>query len=480
VSAERPTNTDDPASTPHRHLGEVVIADQVIESALGPRQTRTIILLLAASVGLMMTGFGIIMPVFARRLGELGSGVEALGLMTMSFALAQFISAPIMGSLADRYGRRPVILLGLAAFAVMNIGFLLAESTTAFIAVRTAEGALSAGLFPASMGILADIAPESQRGKWVGYIMGAYGAGFILGPMVGGILFDTWDFAAPFLVSAVLATCALVAASILVPETRTPEMRRREQLRARRRTDVPSAKSPSFRDALPRPLYVFGTLLLVDFVSVFAFAFVEPQMVFYFYDELGWSTFQFGVVVGVYGLAMVFSQTVLGQSSDRLGRKPVVLLGLALTATFYVGLLLVEQFFVVLLVALVAGAGNGLTMPALSTFYLDITAAQHRSRIMGIKESAAALGGVVGPLAVVTASSLMTSRGVFATSALLVTGTLLLATLLLKEPEHAPEDRTDVRLESARQRALSAQASLRGVVLRARSARAERKTRVPA
>jgi multidrug resistance protein len=446
----------------------------VVDTVLDARRTRTIVLLLAASVGLMMTGFGIIMPVFARRLGELGGGVQALGLMTMSFALAQFITAPILGAAADRYGRRPVILLGLAAFAVMNVGFLLANSTTAFIAVRALEGALSAGLFPASMGIVGDIVPGQQRARWVGYIMGAYGAGFILGPTFGGLLFDTLGFAAPFLVSALLASIAFIAAFILVPETRTLEVRRRERLRARREADSAFAPEKSFWNTLPRPLYIFGTLLLLDFVGVFAFAFVEPQMVFYFYDALGWSTVQFGVVVGVYGLAMVFSQTVLGQSSDRFGRKPVVIIGLALTATFYFGLVIAGEFAVILLVALVAGAGGGLTAPAMSAFYLDIIAPQHRSRVMGIKESAAALGGVTGPLAVVVVGAYTTAQGVFMTAALLVTTTLLLAAVLLREPKHTPEERGDIVLEASRQRALGAQASLRGVVLRAQAGRRAR------
>jgi multidrug resistance protein len=446
----------------------------VVDTVLDARSTRNIVLLLAASVGLMMTGFGIILPVFARRLGELGGGVEALGLMTTSFALAQFMAAPVLGTAADRYGRRPVILLGLAAFAVMNVGFLLAKSTTAFIAVRALEGGLSAGLFPASMGIVADIVPGQQRARWVGYVMGAYGAGFILGPTLGGLLFDSLGFAAPFLVSAVLASIAFIAALILVPETRTPEVRRRERLRARRDADSALAPEQSFWDTLPRPVYILGALLLIDFVGVFAFAFVEPQMVFYFYDELGWSTVMFGIVVGVYGLAMVFSQTVLGQSSDRFGRKPIVIIGLALTATFYFGLVIAREFAVILLVALVAGAGGGLTAPAMSAFYLDITAPQHRSRVMGIKESAAALGGVTGPLAVVVVGAYTTAQGVFMAAALLVTTTLLLAVLVLREPKHAPEERGDIVLEASRQRALGAQASLRGVVLRAQAVRQAR------
>jgi multidrug resistance protein len=449
----------------------VVEAKEIIDTALDPRRTRTIIILLALSVGLMMTGFGIIMPVFARRLDELGSGVQALGFMTMSFALAQFVAAPFLGSLADRRGRRPIILLGLGAFSLMNVGFLLADSTAAFIAVRTAEGALSAGLFPAAMGVVADIVPENQRAKWVGYVMGSYGIGFIFGPMIGGLLFDTWGFAAPFVSSAVLAAAAFVAAFILVPETRTPEVRRREQLRVRRETAASPESGGSLVDSLPKPLYVFATLLLIDFIGVFAFAFVEPQMIFYFYDELDWSTIQFGIVVGVYGLAMVLSQTLLGQTSDRLGRKPVIIVGLALTTTFYFGLAFATSFAVVLLVAAIAGAGGGLTAPAMSAYYFDITASQHRSRVMGIKESTAALGGVTGPLLVVAFSTFLSPQGVFITAGMLVGVTLLAAIALLREPEHAPAEAGDVAEASSRQRALSAQASLRGVVMRARVAR---------
>jgi multidrug resistance protein len=458
----------------HPGLGEVAVAKQIITSDLSPRRVRNIILLLAASVGLMMTGFGIIMPVFARRLGEFGSGVEALGLMTMSFALAQFVAAPFMGSLADRLGRRPLILVALAAFAIANVGFLLAPSTVIFTLVRAFEGGFTAGLFPAALGIIADIVPEDRRAQSVGIVMGSYGAGFIFGPTLGGFLYDGLGFAAPFVVSAVLASLAVVAAFVLIPETRTSVVRRREMLRRRREAAGATVEKESFWDTLPRPLYLLGALLLIDFMSTFSFAFVEPQMVFYFYEQLGWTTVRFGVVVGGYGLAMVVSQAGLGQLSDRFGRRPIIVVGLLMTATFYLGLALVTTFGMMMLVAVVAGLGIGLTMPAMSAFYLDITSEQHRSRWMGIKESAVALGGVIGPLLVVAASALTTPQGVFIIAAVMLGLTALLAVFALRERRRVVEKPGDVVLESARQRALSAQASLRGVVMSARSARVAR------
>ena len=453
------------------NLGELHIADEVVVSGPSPRRARSVILLLAASVGLMMTGFGIIMPIFARRLGEFGSGVEALGLMTVSFMVAQLIAAPFMGSLADRYGRRPLVLVALAAFAASNIAFLFATSTTEIIVIRTLEGFFTAGLFPAAMGVVSDVVPEKQRAQWVGVVMGSYGAGLIFGPVLGGVLYDGWGYAAPFIASAIMAVFALVAAIILMPETRTPAVRWREELRARRDSPEVSTKEESLWDSLPRPFHVFGTLLILDFIIVFTFNFVEPQMVFYFYDELDWTTVQFGVVVGAYGLAMVFGQLVLGRSSDRFGRKPVIVLGILATTTLYAGLVLVTRFPLMLLVAAVAGLGAALIAPALSSYYLDISDERYRSRILGVKESSAALGGVLGPLLLVGVSAMLTAQGVFIIGGIVMLAGAALAIILLPAPGQVPEPTRDTAWEFSEQRAMAAQSALRGLVLRSTASR---------
>jgi DHA1 family multidrug resistance protein-like MFS transporter len=214
---------------------------------------------------------------------------------------------------------------------------------------------------------------------------------------------------------------------------------------------------------------------LLDFIGVFAFAFIEPEMVFYFYDELGWSTIQFGAIVGAYGLAMVLGQVGLGQTSDKLGRKPVIIMGLLLTTSFYFALAIFTWFPLAFLLAFIAGMGAALTAPALNAYYLDITTEAHKSRVMGIKESSVALGGVLGPLTVVAISGLTTPQGVFTIAGILMVVTAGAALVVLKEPRQVDTNVVgNIALDCSQQRALAAEATLQGLVLNATRTRRRR------
>ena len=410
-----------------RVTGALVNAAEV-RPALPPRealpaQTRRVLFLLAASIALMMTGYGIVLPVFAKRLGELGSGVAALGLMSMSFAFAQFLLSPFLGTFADRFGRKPLILLALAGEVIANSAFVLAPSTGWYIAIRLFQGAITAGLLPAVLGVVADTVPEQQRARWTGIVMGSYGAGFIFGPAIGGFLFDHWGFVAPFAVSATLALIALLLAFVLVPETRSVLAGAQEQ--------QPSGGLRRSLASLPQPLSLFGTLLLLDFIATFGFAFIEPQMMFYMYNHLLLTPTQLGIIVGGYGLAMLIGQAGLGQLSDRYGRKPLIVLGLLLSGALYPGLIFLQQFGWLFLVAVVSGIGGALMSPALSAAYLDIAAPEHRSQVMGIRGASAALGGVIGPLLVAVVSLWTPPQGIFTIAGGVTLGAVLLAVLVL-------------------------------------------------
>ena len=130
-----------------------------------PRDPWKITLALAACMALQMTSFVMILPLFARRLSDFGAGVDALGLSALAYALAATLAAPFLGSLADRIGRRPLVLGSLAIYTLAFTGFLLAGSAEVFVLVRGLAGGFTAGLIPAVMGIVADIAPVDRRAR---------------------------------------------------------------------------------------------------------------------------------------------------------------------------------------------------------------------------------------------------------------------------------------------------------------------------
>jgi multidrug resistance protein len=386
-------------------------------------KTRRVLWLLFASLALMETGYGIIYPVFAKRLGDLGGGVDALGYMTVAFAAGQLIFAPIFGGLADRYGRKPFILLGLVAVILANVLFVLLDSIPLYIVLRFFQGALTAGILPAAMGLVSDLVPEHERGRWSGLVMGGYSAGFILGPALGGLLYDNFGFGAPFMTSAAAGAVALLLAIFQIPETRRSTVNTSKQ--------ETSSSEPFFK-TLPRPLYILFTLLFLSVLDTFIFAFAEPQMVFHFYGPLGFSTTQFGIIVAVYGLSLTLTQTVLGQLSDRYGRTAMMALGFSLNIPFYAGLVLFTDFWPIMSLALLGGIGIGLASPASSAYYLDISDSAHSSRVMGLREAAGAAGMVAGPLLVAILSRFIVARNIFAISASLTTLAALLSFFVLR------------------------------------------------
>ncbi len=146
---------------------------------------------------------------------------------------------------------------------------------------------------------------------------------------------------------------------------------------------------------------------------MFAWAFIEPRFMFYAYDDLGWSSSMLGMVMSTYGISMTLGEFGLSRLSDRLGRKPVVILGLALFAAQFIGLAFSRDYILIALAFVIAGLGNALYDPALSAWILDIAPANHQGRILGIKSTAGSLGNILGPALVVLFTPIMQARAIF-------------------------------------------------------------------
>ena len=389
-------------------------------SLLTIRQAYRTLVVLAVCLALQMTGFAMILPLFARRFESFGAGVGALGMSAMAYALTSTIAAPFIGMLADRFGRRPVILFSLGAYAVAFTGYLLATSAWILIGLRGLAGVCTAGLLPAMTGMVGDIAPEKQRGQWISILTGGGSIGWILGPLLGGLLYDNYGYVVPFAVSIGLTLGALLLAVLLVPETRPPVVHpSHAQSDWRRGWQAMSARA------------TFVLLLVIAFGTMFAWSFIEPEFMFYVYDDLGWSSSELGLVMSAYGVAFMLGAFTLGQLSDRVGRKPVLVVGLALFSAQFIGLVIFKQAAWITAGFLLAGLGNALYDPALSASILDITPSEHSAGMIGLKGTAGSLGNLAGPALVVLITPYVSPQAVFLMAAALV---IVLAFVVLVYP----------------------------------------------
>ena len=459
-------------SGPHAHMGTIMQATRVATPGADPRQARRIIVLLAVCTALQMTSYGMIFPLFARKIGDFGDSVAVLAASVMAYSLAGVIAAPFMGVLADRFGRRPLILGSFAVFVAAFTGYYLAATSLAFIVIRGLAGALTAGLGPATMGLVADIAPQDERARWIGVVGGGTSAGFIVGPVVGGLLYDNWGYGPPFLASIGIALLTLLITFVAIPETHTREKRRRAALYEKRaaRLAPKTGTTESFMASLPHPLLAFAALLFVNLSMIFAWFFIDPQLPFYAFDDLGWSTAQFGAAISCYGWATLIGSLTLGQSSDRFGRKPILIIGLILHSAQYGGLMLTDVYWVIIAAFIIAGLGEALVNPALSAAYLDITPEEHRSRAMGIKTAVGSLGSLLAPALLTVFVGDLSPRGVFFTSAALILVTALVVFAALRLPSRTEAAR-DLAWEASQDRVMAAQTALRNVTVSATTAR---------
>ena len=387
---------------------------------------------LSICMALQMTSYVMIVPLFARRFSELGAGVAALGESSMAYALAGTVAAPFLGALADRLGRRRLVLVSLAAFVATMAGFLISTSALAIIVLRGVAGAFAAGLVPSAIGMVADLAPKERRAQWIGVVSGGAAAGWMVGPVLGGVLYDRWGYAVALTVGTLTAAVALALAFAGVPETRRrPLVPTSEagQIKLRFMTGELKLAWRSVRQALPDSLPTFGVLMWVSFVVMFAWAFIEPRFMFYAYDSLGWSASMLGFMMSIYGVAMTLAEFGLGRLSDRLGRKPMILLGLALFSAQFIGLAASSSYSLIAAAFVTAGLGNALYDPALSAALLDIAPAEHQARLLGLKSTAGSLGNILGPALIVLFSSFVGARVIFwgAAAAVLLTGLALFA-----------------------------------------------------
>ena len=276
-----------------------------------------------------MMGIGLLIPVVPALVGEFTKSVEAqtywFGALTFTFGFTQFLCAPLLGAISDRYGRRIVLLLSIAGLGTMFFLSAIVHSLWALLAARLVGGAFASNISVANA-YVADITIPEDRAKKFGLVGAALGVGFIFGPMLGGLVGGV-SVRLPFLVAAGLSSLNFLYGLFVLPESLPPE---------RRKAIVLSKANPFAALVGLTRLAGVGLLVAVIALTNLAQFILNGTWVLFTTFRFGWGPPQNGISLFVFGVVAVLVQGVLLSRLLRsLGERKLVLLGLASSSIAY-------------------------------------------------------------------------------------------------------------------------------------------------
>jgi len=367
-----------------------------------------------------LLGFGIIIPLLPFYAERFGGSAATVGMLSVSFSLAQFVFMPIWGRMSDRYGRRPILLLGLLGSFGSYLLFGLAGSLPLLFISRAFAGIAGATVSTAQA-FIADTTTVENRAKGMGLVGAAFGLGFIFGPAIGGFL-SRWGHAAPPLFASALALANFAAAWFLLPESRPAHVPLTE-----RRS---GSRIAALRKALTRP--AMPLLLLVYFLVVAAFSGFETTFALFSERRHGFTEETIGYLFAYVGVVLALVQGgLVGRVVRRFGERRLVPLAILILA---VGLALipVPNSIAGLCVAVgVISLGMGFNNPSLVSLISQASDPEDQGGILGVSQSLASLARIVGPAwggvlfdQFGPAATYVSSAGIMAVAALLAAGGL--------------------------------------------------------
>jgi len=309
-----------------------------------------------------MLGFALIVPLLTFFADTFNATPFQTGLLVSSYALMQMISAPILGRLSDKYGRRPVFLISIAGTFIGFIILGFANSLWWLFASRILSG-LTAGNISVAQAYIADVTDEKNRARGMGMFGAAFGIGFILGPALGGTL-SQFGFAVPAFVAAGLTLINLITVYFWLPESLTEE--RRAELATQKKVDV---SLNALLVALQRPLV--GPLLWVRFGFAIAFNTFQTVFPLYLLNKFGLSAQQTGYILAYIGIVLVIMQGgLIGPLSARYKESTLLIAFLGSSLIGMVGWAFSQTLNTLLIfmfpMAIGAGSFNALINSAIS------------------------------------------------------------------------------------------------------------------
>lgn len=349
-------------------------------------KNRNLAILLVSLVVLMM-GYGIAMPVLPFYLDSLGGRGIHFGLLIASYGIMQLIFAPLWGSLSDRWGRKPLLLVGMIGLGSAMSLFALSTELWMLYAAQLLSGGMSSAALPAAQAYAADNTKDEERGGAMGKIGGAIGVGVILGPGLGGIM-AAHSLSTPFWAAA--GFCALTFLIILLG---LPESLPREKRSTSTAVEFLPVKGMWQMLFLP-----VGFGLMAAFMAIFGQTIFSSVFGLYALARFQYGPEQVGTILMIMAFMYALSQGLLvGPLTKRFGEEKVITLGFSGSAIGFALILTAGNLTTIILAISFFMLMNSLLKPTALAF-ISRRAGGSQGQAMGIAESYMSLGRIAGPL----------------------------------------------------------------------------------
>lgn len=337
-----------------------------------------------------LLGFSIILPLLPYYALEFGTSDETIGWLVATYSICQFVASPILGSLSDRYGRRPLLVYSqigsFVGFVLMGLALHMPNPLLWLFIARAVDG-FSGGNLTIAQAYISDVTAPEERAKSYGLIGVAFGLGFLVGPALGGFL-SRFGYDVPAYAAAFFSLSSVIATLLLLPETEhRADAERASGVAALARIGDYFRVGPLRRLLL---VFLFFALPFALYVSMFAL-FAERQLRFTA-EETGY----FLAFVGLLGI--VWQGGFVGPIVKWLGERRALVLGLSSSA---VGLFLiagVDVTWKLFPVALLLSFGTGLTRPTLTSLVTKAAPPARRGGVLGITSSLESFSRIVAPI----------------------------------------------------------------------------------
>jgi len=355
-----------------------------------PKASPRALYVLLLVVFINLVGFGIVIPLLPFYAKSLNAAPWQITALFSAYSLGQFFAEPFWGRLSDRIGRRPVLIITILANTASYVALAFAPNLWVAFAIRLVGG-FGSGNISTIQGYMADVTPPEQRAGRMGLLGAAFGAGFVIGPALGGLLAHPeaghLGFQIPLFVAAGLAALASLGVFLFVVESRSPSA-----------ADAPRPHRRAAMDAA-RAHPVLSRILLVTLVSTAAFAGMESIFGLWTDARFGWGPQQVGLCFAVIGIVASIGQgAVTGRLARRFGEPRVLIAGLSIIALSLAITPFAPSGAAVPLFVGLTAFGQSLVFPCVAALISRSTGPDQQGAMLGLNMAAGSLARMTGPL----------------------------------------------------------------------------------